>query len=58
MISVTGNVIRGANLPDEIGLSYSDGGSHKLIVTSFGNLIEDVKTKRVVDGNVILSDGY
>lgn len=58
MISVTGNVIRGANLPDEIGLSYSGGGSHKLIVTSFGNLIEDVKTKRVVDGNVILSDGY
>jgi hypothetical protein len=58
MISVTGNTIDGNNFPNEIGLYYSDGGSHKLIVTSFGNLVEDVSTERVVDGIVSFSEGY
>jgi hypothetical protein len=58
MVSIIGNTIRGAHLPSEIGLYYSGGGSHKLIVTSFGNLVEDINSERVISGSVILSNGY
>jgi hypothetical protein len=58
LVSINGNTIRGTNSANEIGLYYSSGGSHPLIATSFGNIVEDVNTQRVIDGNVTLSQGY
>lgn len=57
-VTVNGNVIRGTNSPNEVGLYYASGGNHSLIATSYGNLVEDVNTPRVIDGSVTLSVGY
>ncbi len=58
LVTINGNTIRGTNSPNEVGLYYSSGGSHPLIVTSFGNIVEDVNTQKVIDGSVTLSNGY
>lgn len=54
---VAHNAIRGGGTPRGIGLYYAAPGDRKLMLTSTGNAVEDVATKRFVGGNVTLSPG-
>ncbi len=57
VVSVTGNVIRGAGTTRGTGLYYDSGG-RQLIVTSTGNAVERVYRKRIVRPGVTVSAGY
>ncbi|MFC6670561.1 right-handed parallel beta-helix repeat-containing protein [Marinobacterium aestuariivivens] len=57
MAVVTGNAIRGAGTPSGTGLYFAAPGKRKLILTSTGNAVENVATKRLLDGDVTLSSG-
>lgn len=58
MVIVSGNVIRSKGAPKGTGIYYEASANTKLIVSSFGNLIEDTTVPRFVGKNVIIDTGY
>lgn len=57
VVSVTGNVIRGAGTPRGTGLYYLAGEKRGLTVVSTGNAVEHVNTPRFVGERVTVSAG-
>jgi len=58
VVSVTGNAIRGAGTSRETALHCTGRKNARLAVTSTGNAIEDIDTKRFVGDNVTVSSGH
>jgi hypothetical protein len=56
VVAVTGNVIRSKDVSTGTGLYY-DGGSNSLIVTSTGNVVQNVNTPKTVGTGVTSSSG-
>ena len=58
VVSVTGNTILGAGTDRETAMHYTAKPGARLAVTSIGNAIENIETKRFIDDRVTISSGY